>query len=125
MPRDSASRRKVERRGRKGETLAVLLLMLKGYRIVARRFKTKLGEVDIIARRGNIAAMVEVKARASLIEAMDAVDSSAMRRIEAAGDLWLAKQRDFAKLNIRYDLIAILPRRLPVHVKSLFDAKGR
>ena len=125
MPRDSASRRKAERRGRKGETLAVLLLMLKGYRIVARRFKTKLGEVDIIARRGNIAAMVEVKARASLIEAMDAVDSSAMRRIEAAGDLWLAKQRDFAKLNIRYDLIAILPRRLPVHVKSLFDAKGR
>ena len=125
MPRDSASRRKAERRGRKGETLAVLLLMLKGYRIVARRFKTKLGEVDIIARRGNIAAMVEVKARASLIEAMDAVDSSAMRRIEAAGDLWLAKQRDFARLNIRYDLIAILPRRLPVHVKSLFDAKGR
>ena len=125
MPRDSASRRKAERRGRKGETLAVLLLMLKGYRIVARRFKTKLGEVDIIARRGNIAAMVEVKARNTLFEAMDAVDSSAMRRIEAAGDLWLAKQRDFAKLNIRYDLIAILPRRLPVHVKSLFEAKGR
>jgi putative endonuclease len=58
-----------------------------------------------------------------LLEAMDAVDHSTMRRIEAASDLWLAKQRDYARLNIRYDLIAILPKRLPVHVESAFHAR--
>ena len=125
MARDYSSRRTAERKGHKGETLATIFLMLKGYRIIARRYKTKLGEVDIIARKRDVVAMVEVKARASLLEAMDAVDNSTMRRIEAAGDIWLSKQRDYARLNIRYDLIAILPRKWPVHVESLFQARGR
>jgi putative endonuclease len=124
MARDFVSRQRAEQRGHKSETMAVWWLRLKGYRIIARRFKTRLGEVDIIARKRDVVAMVEVKARATLIEAMDAVDYSTMRRIEAAGDLWLAKQRDHARLNIRYDLIAILPRKLPVHVESLFHARG-
>jgi putative endonuclease len=124
MARDYSSRLTAERKGRKGETLAAVFLMLKGYRIIARRYKTKLGEVDIIARRRDVVAMVEVKARATVVEAMDAVDHSTMRRIEAAGDIWLSKQRDFARLNIRYDLIAILPRKWPVHVESLFQARG-
>jgi putative endonuclease len=80
--------------------------------------------VDIIARKRDVVAMVEVKARATLLEAMDAVDFSTMKRIEAAGDIWLSKQRDYARLNIRYDLIAILPRKWPVHVESLFQARG-
>ena len=120
MTRDLSSRRLAERKGHKGETLAMLLLLLKGYRIKARRYKTRLGEVDIIARKGGLIVMVEVKARATLGEAMDAIDRTGMRRIEAAGDVWLAKQRDFARLNVRYDLIAILPGKLPVHVKSIF-----
>ncbi len=124
MARDYSSRLSAERKGRKGETLAVIFLVLKGYRIIARRYKTKLGEVDIIARRRDVVAMVEVKARATLLEAMDAVDFSSMKRIEAAGDIWLSKQRDYAKINIRYDLIAILPRKWPVHVESLFQARG-
>jgi putative endonuclease len=124
MARDVSSRRIAERKGHKGETLAAVFLMLKGYRIIARRYKTKLGEVDIIARKRDVVAMVEVKARTTLLEAMDAVDYSTMHRIEAAGDLWLSKQRDFARLNIRYDLIAILPRKWPVHVESLFQARG-
>ncbi len=124
MTRDLPSRRMAERKGHKGETFAAILLMLKGYRIVARRYKTKLGEVDIIARRRNIVALVEVKARNSLLEAMDAVDTTTMRRIEAAGDLWLTKQRDYARINIRYDLIAVLPGKLPVHVQNLFQAQG-
>jgi putative endonuclease len=123
MARDYTSRLTAERKGRKGETLAVWWLRLKGYRIIARRFKTRQGEVDIIARKRDVVAMVEVKARATLLEAMDAVDFSTMRRIEAAGDIWLTKQRDYAQLNIRYDLIAILPRKLPVHVESLFNAR--
>ena len=108
------------RRGHRGEWLASLALTLKGYRIVARRYRTKLGEIDLVARRGNLVAVVEVKARPTLQEAMDAIGPQAMRRIEAATDLWLARQPDYARLNIRFDLVAVLPRRWPVHVPGIF-----
>lgn len=108
------------RRGHRGEWLAATALMLKGFRIIARRYRTKLGEIDIIARRGDLVAIVEVKARPTLREAMDALGPQAMRRIEAATDLWLARQPDHARLNIRFDLVAVLPRRWPVHVPGIF-----
>lgn len=111
---------KAYRRGHRGEWLAAAALMLKGYRIVARRYKTKLGEIDLIARRGDLILVVEVKARPTLIEAMDAIEPQAMRRIEAAADLWLARQPDYARLSVRFDLVAILPRKWPVHVPSVF-----
>ena len=119
------ARRKAEIRGRRGEWLATWTLRLKGYRIVGLRFKTKTGEVDIIARKQNLIVMVEVKARATLLEAMDAITPTAMRRIENAGDIWLAKQDDFAKLSVRYDMIAILPRQWPKHVERIFDGGNR
>ncbi len=111
---------KAYRRGHRSEWLAAAALMFKGYRIVARRFKTKLGEIDLIARRGDLVLVVEVKARPTLIEAMDAIGPQAMRRIEAAADLWLARQPDYARLSVRFDLVAILPRKWPVHVPSIF-----
>jgi putative endonuclease len=114
-----------EKRGHRSEFYAAWALRLKGWRIVERRFKTKTGEVDIIARRRDLIIMVEVKARASLVEAMDSVTPTAQRRIEAAGDIWLARQRDFARLSVRYDLIAVLPRQWPVHVERLFDGRNR
>ena len=122
-PDPTARRRRAHGKGHRGEWLAALALRLKGYRILARRFRTKLGEVDLIARRGDIIAIVEVKARRTLIEAMDAVTPATQRRIEAAGDLWLARQPDFGRLSIRYDLIAILPRRWPVHVENIFQGR--
>ncbi len=115
------TRQEAERRGHRGEWLAAWYLRFKGYRIVAKRFKTKTGEVDIIARKRDLIIMVEVKARPSVLEAMDAISATAQRRIESAGDIWLSRQRDFAKLSVRYDLIAILPRSWPVHVERLFD----
>lgn len=122
MPADAADRRRrAHGKGHRGEWLAALALRLKGYRIQARRFRTKLGEVDLIARRGDVIAVVEVKARPTLLEAMDAVTPAAQRRIEAAGDLWLARQPDYARLSIRYDLVAVLPRRWPVHVENIFQ----
>ncbi|MGB8817782.1 MAG: YraN family protein [Rhizobiaceae bacterium] len=114
-----------EKHGHRSELYAAWALRLKGWRIVERRFKTKTGEVDIIARRRDLIIMVEVKARATLIEAMDAVTPTAQRRIEAAGDIWLSRQRDFAKLSVRYDLVAVLPRQWPVHVERLFDGRNR
>ena len=105
--------------GHRGETFAAWALRLKGFRIVARRFRTPAGEVDLIARRGDLVIMVEVKARNTLVAAMDAITPSALRRIEAAADLWLSRQPDHARLSIRFDMVAILPRRWPVHVPSI------
>jgi putative endonuclease len=110
-----------EKHGHRAEWLAAWALRLKGWRICTRRFKTKTGEVDIIARKGRLVIMVEVKARPTLIEAMDAVTATSQRRIEAAGDIWLSRQPDFAALSVRYDLVAVLPRRWPVHVERIFD----
>jgi len=119
MANSADKRRQAYKKGHKGEYLANWALRLKGYRIVASRFKTKSGEVDIIARRGKLILMVEVKARSTLEQAMDAVSTTALRRIEAAGDEWLAKQADYAKLSVRYDLMAVLPRRWPIHVEAI------
>lgn len=119
-----AGRQDAERRGHRGEWIAAWYLRFKGYRIVAKRFKTKGGEVDIIARKKDLIIMVEVKARPSVLEAMDAITATAERRIEAAGDIWLARQKDFAKLSVRYDLVAIVPKQWPVHVERLFDGRN-
>ena len=97
--------------------------MLKGYRILARRHRTKLGEIDLIARRGDLVLIVEVKARRTLTEAMEAVSSGSERRIEGAADLWLSRQPDFGKLSIRFDMVAVLPWRWPVHVENIFQGR--
>jgi putative endonuclease len=113
-------RRKAYRRGHTSEWLAAAALMLKGFRIVARRYRTKLGEIDLIARRGDLVLIVEVKARKTLIEAMDAIGRESTRRIEGAADLWLTRQCDYAKLSVRFDMVAVLPWRWPVHVENVF-----
>ncbi len=104
--------------GHRAETLAAWALRLKGYRILARRYRTPLGEIDLVARRGDTVAIVEVKARASLEAAMDAVTPAAQGRIERAADLWLGSQRDHARLSLRFDIVAVLPRRWPVHIPN-------
>ncbi|MFQ0815475.1 hypothetical protein AVM02_06345 [Brucella anthropi] len=109
-------------RGHSAERMAALALLLKGFRIVARRYRTRLGEIDLIARRGNLVLIVEVKARSSLEAAHCAVTPDAMRRIEAAADLWLQRQPDHARLSLRFDLIAVLPRRWPKHVPAFFTS---
>ncbi|WP_136657833.1 YraN family protein [Nitratireductor sp. XY-223] len=115
-----AERRRAYRRGHIAEWLAAVALMAKGYRIVARRFRTRAGEVDLIARKGDLVALVEVKARASEQAAIDAVTGTAARRIAAAGDIWLSRQRDAARLSVRRDIIAVLPRRWPRHFPDAF-----
>ena len=112
------------KRGHRGEWLAALALSLKGFRILARRYRTPAGEIDLIARRGNLVIMVEVKARPTLMAAMEAINVTAERRIEAAADLWLSRRSDYAKLSVRFDLVAILPRRWPVHIPNLFQGRN-
>jgi putative endonuclease len=113
-------KQRAEKRGRRAEWLAAWALRLKGYRILATRYKTPVGEVDIIARKGNLIALCEVKARNSLAMCHDAVSASAARRIEAAGDIWLSRQHHPERYTIRRDLIAVLPGKWPIHVPDAF-----
>ena len=119
MAADGA-RQRAEKHGHRAETLAALALRLKGYRIVARRLRNPSGEIDIVARRGDLVAIVEVKARATLAEASDAVTQDAQRRIVNAANLWLSRQADATKLSLRFDIVAVLPRRWPVHIEGAF-----
>lgn len=120
MAKDNKLRRRAERRGHLAEYIAALFLLAKGYRILAVRFRTKAGEIDLIARKGELAVFVEVKARADERMAIDAVSITAQRRIRAASDVWLSKRPDAARLSQRYDVIAVLPGRLPRHFRDAF-----
>ena len=113
-------RRRAERKGHGAERLAAVALQLKGYRIVARRYRTKLGEIDLIARKGNLVAFVEVKARRGRDAALDAVSFAAQSRIRAASDMWLSRQRDAARISQRYDIVAVVPWRWPIHFRGAF-----
>ena len=116
MSRDR--RRKAERSGRRGEGLAALWLRAKGYKVLAKRMKTPFGEVDLIARRGRLVAFIEVKARPCLESAQNSVGHHARRRIAMAAQHWLDRNPSFGEMETRFDLVAILPRRLPVHMRD-------
>lgn len=120
MSRRGRARRRAERRGRWSEWLAAVWLTLKGYRVAALRYRTHAGEIDIVALKGDLAVFVEVKARREAGLAVDAVGFAAQRRIRAASDVWLARQRDAARFSCRYDIVAVLPLRLPRHFPDAF-----
>lgn len=104
-----------ERRGRRAEQGAAWLLRLKGYRILGRRVKTPVGEIDLVARRGPVVAIVEVKARPDMTAGLEAVTSTARRRIARAAAHYLART-DMAAETVRFDLVVMRPRRLPRHL---------
>ncbi|QRM53978.1 YraN family protein [Sinorhizobium sp. BG8] len=116
----SRARLRAYRRGHLAEYAAALFLLAKGYRIVGLRYRTKIGEIDIIARKRDLVACIEVKARQSEESAVFAVSGTAQRRIRAASDLWLSRQPDAHRLSLRYDIVAVLPWRVPVHLKDAF-----
>lgn len=112
-------RQRAERSGRRAERLAALWLQLKGWKILGRRVRTPLGEVDLVARRGRTVAFVEVKARASVREAGLALDEWRLRRVAAAAEA-LAQRYAGAGDDIRLDAIFIVPRRLPRHMANIW-----
>ena len=114
------NRRQAFRRGHVSEYLAALYLIAKGYRISAIRYRTKLGEIDIIARRGDLVICVEVKARRDVDSAVFAVTGTTQSRIRAASELWLSHQPDAHRLSLRYDIIAVRPWRFPKHLVDAF-----
>ena len=120
MMKARQARQKAERRGRLSERVAAVWLTLKGYRIVALRYRTPVGEIDIIAMHGDLAVFVEVKARRQEGLAIDAVGPAAQVRIRAASDIWLSRRKNGARLSQRYDIVAVLPFTLPRHFPDAF-----
>ena len=106
--------------GLSAESRAAMILVAKGYRILARRFRTPVGEIDIIAGRRDTLVFVEVKARVTYSDAVEAVTEQQRRRIIAAAEYWLAKRPH--DNDIRFDVIAVTPGRIPQHLMAAFDA---
>ena len=127
MSRGPASR---ERRraawgfGRGGEARAAWWLRLKGYRILARGFRTPVGEIDLVARRGRLVALVEVKARPTLAEAAAAITPRQRERIARAAALFLQRHPGLAGCDLRFDALLIAPGRRPRHVIDAWRDAG-
>jgi putative endonuclease len=110
------------RTGVSAESRAAAYLMAKGYRILAKRFRTPYGEIDLVARKRNLLVFIEVKARASLDEAAYAVTPRQQARIIDAAQAWLMTYSEHAEFDLRFDAVLIAPRRLPRHLLAAFDA---
>jgi putative endonuclease len=108
------------RLGLSAESRAAMFLIAKGYRILARRFKTPLGEIDIVARRRR--ALVFVEARETSDDAAASVTARGKQRIVAAAEMWLARNPADAQAEIRFDVVLVTPGKLPHHIANAFDA---
>ena len=102
--------------GRRAEVLAALWLMAKGYRILGFRLATPLGEIDLLAQRGRVLAVVEVKQRATIEDALDAVTPTQRDRLRRAAAHLTAHRAGLRALETRLDLIALSPGRAPRHL---------
>jgi putative endonuclease len=121
---DDAQRRIAFRFGLSAESRAAALLIAKGYRILARRFRTPLGEIDIVARRRGVLVFVEVKARDSFDAAAEAIGKRQQSRIIAAAQLWLAGHPEDAMRDMRFDVVLVVPGCVPRHLPAAFDASA-
>ncbi len=124
-PSDVKRRRgaQARRAGRAAEVVAAVWLMAAGWRILGMRLKTHGVEIDILARRGGVLAVIEVKARATLAEALEAVGWAQRRRLRRAAEA-IAQRPGLNGLAIRLDLMAMAPRRLPRHVPDAWPSDG-
>lgn len=111
-------RRARDRQGRRAEWIAALALRLRGYRILAQREKTPLGEIDLIAVRGQRLAFVEVKRRATLEAAEASITAAQRARVRRAANLWLARNGRYQSHNLGFDIVFLIGRRWPRHLEN-------
>jgi len=112
------TRQQAQRYGRAAEILCALSLWSRGYRILARRFKTPLGEIDIVARRGNVLAFVEVKARRDLDQAAQSIGMQQRDRITRAAEIFLQRYPSQTQRQMRFDAMLVVPWRIPRHIRD-------
>jgi putative endonuclease len=116
MSVEDGGRRRAERFGRHAETACRLLLLLKGYRILATRLRTPMGEIDIVARRGDELAVVEVKGRRDWETAAEAVTARQRARLARAANAFLSANPHLAGLPLRFDVMLVTPWAFPRHI---------
>jgi putative endonuclease len=109
------------RTGISAESRAAAYLVAKGFRILARRWKSPVGEIDIVARRRRLLVFVEVKARGNLDEAAESLQARQQRRIAAAAEAWLAAYPDQSIQDSRFDAVLVAPGQLPRHIPAAFE----
>jgi putative endonuclease len=109
-----------ERFGRWAELCCVWRLRLSGYSVLARRFRTPMGEIDIVARRGDMLVFVEVKARPDTDAALFSLTERQLRRIARAADAFVARYPRFALYAMRYDAMVVGRRFWPMHVTDIW-----
>ena len=114
--RTLAARRAAHERGLGAERLCAFRLRLAGWRILARRYATPAGELDIVARRGALIAFVEVKHRKLHRDALDTITTRQRRRIEDAASIFLSQHPNWRKLSLRFDVMVVTPWRWPCHL---------
>jgi putative endonuclease len=110
--------------GLSAESRAAAFLIAKGFRILARRWRSPVGEIDIVARRYHLLVFVEVKARERLDDAAWSVTERQRARIVAAAEAWLARYPDERIRDIRFDAILVAPGKIPRHIPAAFDASS-
>lgn len=122
----SHDRQTAEKRGRRAEAIAAWYLRLKGFAILERRYKTPVGEIDLIVRRGRAIVFVEVKARADRGSAAEAVGARTRSRIARAAEWWLSRHPEAADRDFRFDVVTVSPGLgLPHHLQNVFGEGGR
>jgi putative endonuclease len=118
----SLARQRAQRRGRLAEWLCLWHLRLRGWHVLARGWRCPSGEIDILARRGRVLAVIEVKSRGELATAAAALTPRQRRRIARAAEAFLLQRSDLAGLDLRFDLMLVAPLRLPRHWRGAWRA---
>ncbi len=103
------------------EFLAKIMLRLKGYRVIEQRYKTPVGEIDLIVKRGRHISFVEVKYRQTLEEAAFSISDHQKKRISKTANLWLAIDSNLAYDSLSFDVILFAPWKFPTHMKNAFE----
>jgi len=120
----SVEREQAQARGRRAESLACWFLRAKGYRILERNWRCPQGEIDILARRGNVLAAIEVKSRPDVGKALEAIGARQRRRIERALSAYLAAHPSLGELSIRFDAITLAGWRGLRHLAQAWRPEG-
>lgn len=123
-PKKSSTRQGAFKRGVLAEKAAGVYLRVKGYKILATRYKIPVGEVDIIAKKGNTLVFVEVKARANIDDAAASITPRQQKRIAKAASSFLANHGEFEGLDCRFDAILISGLTKPTHIENAWLVEG-
>ena len=121
--RRRARRQQALRRGRVAEAMCRWHLRLRGWRIVASGWRCPSGEIDILARRGGVLAVVEVKSRGDIGRAAEAILPRQRRRIARAASAFLLARPDLAGLAPRFDVMLVAPLRPPRHLADAWQVE--